>query len=480
MGKGFEGFILFGFLAVMLLVGMLLRARFRIFQKFLVPASIIGGLLGFALISICDALGGVDAEGTKQTLLVIAGFPIKHTDFNLFVFHAFNISFMSLLLTPPKKDTKALPRHIVQGGLWQTFIWTIALTGQALVGGGIIWLYNLFTSGDLSKFVGYIATHGYTQGPGQAFIMGSIWENTGNIPDMISIGLIYAGMGFFSAVIIGVPLARWFVNRNLNSNIRARIGQEFLQGILKKDSPSSNGRETTHAANIDTLCFHLCIIGLTYLITYIELSWLEAHVKPFFSATKYLKGLGILCSLPMFFVHGLIVGLIIRKIMEKLGAGYLIDPVVQNRITGTSVDFLVVATLVAIKFSVLAAYAVPIFLVCAGVTVFTLLLVLYFGRHLKNYGPERLVTQFGCCCGSTASGLLLLRILDPDFSSPVAIELGFFNVAILLTNALVLFFFAPALFTFSTVQIVAIYGGLTLFYIAMIFVFKLYSREKAW
>lgn len=480
MGQGFEGFILFGFLSALLLIGVFLRARVKIFQKFLVPASIIGGLLGFVLVALCNAFGPVGPDGVKQSLLSIGGISITHIDFNPFVFHTFNISFMSLLLTPAREGAKTIPGNIVKGGLWESFIWSISLTAQALIGGMIIWIYNILTGGELSQFVGYIATHGYTQGPGQAFVMGTLWEKTGGIPDIINIGLIYSGMGFFSAVLIGVPLARWFVNRDLNTNTKARIGTQFLQGLFRHNAPTSNGRETTHPANIDTFCFHLAIIGLTYLLTYIELSWLEAHVKPLFASSKYFQGLAIFCSLPMFFVHGLIVGLIVRKTMEKLGVAHLLDPVVQNRITGTSVDFLVIATLVAIKFSVLANYALPIFFVSLGITLFTLLLVLYFGRHLSNYGPERTVTMFGCCCGSTASGLLLLRILDPDYSTPVAIELGFYNIAILVTNAVTLFFIAPALFTFSTMQITLIYGGMTLFYVMMIFVCKLYTRQKAW
>ena len=44
------------------------------------------------------------------------------------------------------------------------------------------------------------------------------------------------------------------------------------------------------------------------------------------------------------------------------------------------------------------------------------------------------MASFGCCCGSTASGLLLLRILDADYSTNVGLELAFFNVAITFTT----------------------------------------------
>lgn len=479
MGSGFESYVLFGFMAVMLLVGTGLRAKVKLFQKYLVPAGIIGGILGFIIVALGAYFGTPNPDGTVTTALTVGGIPITHKAFNTFVFHAFNISFMSLLLTP-SKGKEVLPKAIVRGGMWQTCIWSISLAGQALVGGVIIWGYNVLTGGSLSELIGIISTHGYTQGPGQAFVMGTLWETKGGVADAITIGLIYAAMGFFSAVIVGVPLARWMVNRGLNTNKRAALEEEFIVGLMKPETNIPNGRETTHSGNIDTLSFHLAVVGLTYLLTYIELSWLQTNVKPLFEGNGWFQGLAVLCSLPMFFVHGLIMGFFVRKAMELCGAGKYLDPVVQTRITGASVDFLVVATLMAIEFKVLKEYAAPIFLVCFGVTSFTLWLTIFLGRRLPDLGPERLVTQFGCCCGSTASGILLLRILDPDFRTSVAVELGFFNVAILVTCAPILFFIAPVLYTYSLPQIFLMYTGFIVVMVGIMALLRILALRRAW
>lgn len=477
MASGFEGFVLFGFMAIMLMLGTLLRAKIKLFQDYLVPAAIIGGLIGFAVVAAGNWLGTVNPDGTKTTALVLGGVAITHKGFNTFVFHAFNISFMSLLLTTSEKTV--LPKAIVRGGMWQTCIWSISLGGQALVGGIIIWLYNLLSGGQLSELLGFLATHGYTQGPGQAFVMGSIWEKNG-VGNAVTIGLIYAAMGFFTAVIVGVPIARWLVRKGVNVNKRASLSREFLVGLMDEKTNIPNGRETTHASNIDTLSYHLAILGVTYLLTYLELGWLQANVKPLFAGNKWLEGVGVLCSMPMFFVHGLMMGYFVRKFLVFVGAKRFMDPVVQTRITGASVDFLVVATLTAIEFTILMEYALPIFLVCLGVTLFTLWLVFFFGRRLGDLGPERLVTQFGCCCGSTASGILLLRILDPDFRTPVAVELGFFNVAILVTCAPILFLFAPIFYKFSFIEIVGIYVAFTGVMVALMYALKLVGKPQQW
>ena len=171
--------------------------------------------------------------------------------------------------------------------------------------------------------------------------------------------------------------------------------------------------------------------------------------------TLYLLG-SVASSL--FFIHGLITCLILRAIIDRLGFGDYIDNETQKHITGSSVDLMMVATLLGIQFTVLSAYVVPILGVCIAVATATALLCYGFGRMLNTLPAERAVTLFGCCTGSTGSGLLLLRILDPDLSTPVARELAFFNVAIIFTTLHILAFMAPLLPSFELTTILGVYG----------------------
>lgn len=43
---------------------------------------------------------------------------------------------------------------------------------------------------------------------------------------------------------------------------------------MDEKSTATNGRETTHASTIDTLAFHVALVGIVSLITYAELSWI--------------------------------------------------------------------------------------------------------------------------------------------------------------------------------------------------------------
>jgi len=47
----FDSMLLFGSLAIMLLIGVLLRAKITFFQHFLIPSCLIGGILGLIFLS---------------------------------------------------------------------------------------------------------------------------------------------------------------------------------------------------------------------------------------------------------------------------------------------------------------------------------------------------------------------------------------------------------------------------------------------
>ena len=411
MLQSFSGFILFGFISIAILAGIFLRAKISFFQKAMIPASLIGGFLGLALVS---------TGWIKFPMPNGEWYTVTAKSFLPFTFHAFNISFISLCLTRSEKKTAT--SKIFKGSMWMAMIWTACFSLQALVGTGTVWLYDLVTGSDISVYLGTLITAGFTQGPGQGIAIGTLWQNKYMVSDAMSMGLIWGTLGFVAAYFIGIPYAKRFVSRGENENKRSVVDDEFMTGLLKKETQRSAGRETTHSSNVDTLSLHLAMVGLAYVLAYVEISITKQYIHHF------------LFSYPIFFLHGLGFAVLIRTVMEKMGIGHLADPGVQKRITGASVDFLIAASIMGISMTIVTKYLGIIILLPVVVSLVTLVMVEIFRRRLKHLGPERAVSQFGCCCGSTASGLLLLRILDADYSTSVGTELAFFNLAVVVTT----------------------------------------------
>ncbi|MFT7653808.1 MAG: ESS family glutamate:Na+ symporter [Limisphaerales bacterium] len=448
MESSFDGVLAFAFLGCMLLVGTVLRANVGFLRNALVPASLIGGVLGFVLISLGLAYG------------------YESADFNVFTFHFFTLSFMSLVLARGEKTTGS---KVVAGGSWLSLVWVMSLVLQALIGLTVIVGYNMVAGEPLSEYLGLLVTHGFTQGPGQALALGGIWENEMGITHAVNFGLIYASVGFIVAFSIGVPVARWAVRNGLNANKNARIDRDFVTGILSPEARLSAGQQVTHPANVDSLGFHLAILGVAYLLTDGYITFMGSMVA---NIDLSPLNLTVIFSHNLFFFHGLIICVILRALLNRFGLGHFIDDDTQRRITGSSVDFMVVATIMSIKFALLAEFIVPIVAVCLAVSVGTALLCYVFGRRLSEHGVERALTAFGCCCGSTGSGILLLRMLDPDLSTPIARELAFFNIAIMFFGFHILTIMSPILPNLGLGLVVIVYaatfviGGLGLLWVS--------------
>jgi len=424
MNATFPAFMAFGAMSILLLFGVFIRAKVKIIQSLMVPSSLFAGVLGFILVNA--GWLKFPYEGRWVTLTSV--------DFVPFAFHAFTISFISLCLTRAEESDQK--KSAFKGGVWLALVWTASLTVQALVGAATVFGYNLISGSNFNLHLGYLVTHGFTQGPGQGMAIGGIWASQG-VPDAVTMGLIWASFGFLAAYVVGVPVARGLIKRGENTNKRSKINEEFSSGLLKKDTVLYAGRETTHSANIDTLAYHVALIGLVYVVTYFEMTLIGKFVKhPFF-------------NINFFFFHGLLWAMAIRVLMNKLGIAYLTDPGIQKRITGLSIDFLLVGSVMAISFGIMSKYLGIIIAVTITVSATTFFMIRFFQRGLAELGPERALSSYGCCTGSAASGLLLLRILDADYSTPVAMELAVFNVMIGFTTIPIMLIMVPNLPQFA-------------------------------
>lgn len=403
----FDLMILFGSLSFLLILGLFLRSRIKFLQTFFVPACIIAGLLGLLFRTI---LVGIDAIPSGTILL------------ETLVYHIFNITFISLGLTTDKKEDlskqkKSSFKNISRMGL---LIVTIAAL-QFLIGGAFVLLFNGLGY-KLYPTFGFLMTMGFEQGPGQALSIGKSWEGFG-FTNAATIGLSFATLGYIFAIFVGVPLVYWAVKKGRVNILGKQIPTSFRKGFYTRDCKREiAGTHTTHPANIDSLTFHVALVGVVYVLTYGFLKALEM-VTPTDIAEMYWG---------FFFIWGLLIAFIIKKIIIFSKTDYMLDPELQGRITGWGVDYLIVAAITTISLGIVVNYAVPILVIAISGGIATLLWIIYFGPRLwKTYTFERTVGLYGMETGTVATGLLLIRIIDPEFRSPAAIDLALSSIVAL-------------------------------------------------
>jgi ESS family glutamate:Na+ symporter len=447
----FDSMILFGWMAMMLLIGVLLRAKIFFFQRFLFPSCLIGGIAGLILISL--------------NLI-----RVSVSDLEAFAYHFFNISFISVGLTASTDQEKAASSgtEYIKGPVWMALVQASSFGLQAALGGLVVILFGLLGR-ELFPTFGFLVPLGFEEGPGQALSVGKVWEGFG-FTHGATIGLTFASIGFFFAFFVGVPLVNWGIRKGHAAGGTKELPRDFLVGIMPKDKkPEAAGELTLHSGNIDTLAFQAAMVGFVYLLTYY-------FVKAFSSilpvdAGKILWG--------FFFIFGLIIALGVRWLLRQAGTEHLLNPGIQRRVTGWSVDFLIVATVMAIQLAVVMEYLLPITIISLVSGVMTTLLVIFLGKRLPSYNLERTAAVYGAVTGTVSCGLLLLRIADPEFKTPVAIEIAIMNVfSIPLIGSCLFLVNGPVWWQWSTGLTVLVFTGIMVVGMILLKVFKLWGRSR--
>ena len=418
----FEGLILFGVLSILLLFGILLRASLKIFQKLLFPASLIGGITGFALINL--NFFDIDPDLIKS-----------------FAYHLFNISFISVGLTPADAPPQTGRQNsVLKGSVWMAVLQAATFSTQALIGGIFVLLFALGGYRLFHTF-GFLLPLGFNEGPGQALSIGRVWETMG-FTDASTIGLTFATIGFFFAFFIGVPLANWGLKKREFQT--GKLPEFFRRGILPGgETRESAGGLTTHSSNVDSLAFHAAQIGAVYVLTYFLLLVVTRLIGS--DAGNIMWG--------FFFLFGLAIAIGLRTLFQFTPFHHLLDPPLQRRITGFSIDYLIVATGCGIELLVVWQYMAPVLLMALFGGIITTLIVIFLGSRLSSYQLERTIAIYGVVTGTVSCGLLLLRVVDPELKSPAAREIGFMNIfAVPVVGGLTLFLNAPIWWGWSLLQ----------------------------
>jgi ESS family glutamate:Na+ symporter len=341
---------------------------------------------------------------------------------------------------------------------------------QFIIGGLLVILFNLFGYKLFPTF-GFLVAMGFEEGPGQALSIGKSWEGFG-FTNAATIGLSFATLGFIFAIFLGVPLVSWAIRKGYTYVLGKDLPQAFKTGIFPKEQQKeSAGTLTTHPATMDTLTFHAALIGLVYVLTYFFVKMLEL-VTPADIAEMYWG---------FFFIWGLLIAFLARTVIEKIGAGYMLDARIQGRITGWSVDFLIVASITAVSLAVAWKFVVPILAMAVAAGVITLLWVLYFGKRIwEDYNFERTAGVYGMETGTVATGLILIRIADPSFCTPAATDLALSSI-VALPILFVMFHLmnAPILLGWSTGLTVLVFALFMVAILVFLRVFRLWKTPKS-
>ncbi len=391
-------FVDLGLVSVALLAATAIRHRFRFFQRYLIPNALTAGFLLLPFYNYVGPMLGITSELLGEL-----------------VYHLLSISFISMTLRAGKPQATG-----GEGRIFATAVATLWQFGiQALVGLLFTLLMMATLMPDLFPAFGFLLPLGFVQGPGQAYTIGTGWARFG-FEGGGSIGLTFAAMGFVFASFGGVFL--------INYGIRKKwLTEEFLKGLdtsaVKSGIFPSRKRRpvaaemSTESEAIDSFTFHIALVLSVYLLAYLLLLGITnalAGIGPLFAdLAENLWGIN--------FIFSALTGILVRTVMRKTGLDFAVDSKTLTRISGFAVDFMVAAAVGAISIVLVRAYLLPIIVLSLIAGTLALLLVPWFcSRIFTDHQFHRTMMIFGVSTGTLPTGLALLRVIDPEFETPVA------------------------------------------------------------
>lgn len=390
----------FCLLSLLLLIGKVLRVFIPALQKLYLPSAVIGGAAGLILIQLFP--DSIDRE-IVTTAGRIPGFLI-------------NVVFASLFLgTTTPKMGEMLKLAFPQVCFGQILAWGQYVLGLGITGFVLAPLFGVHPCfGNLLE-IGFQGGHGTVGG------MTSVFENY-NWHDGIALGYTVATAGMIIAVIAGMALINWAIRKGyvVCSERKNNVDEFHRRGIYRPGEQPAAGRQTVVCDSIDSLGWHCALVGLAIGLGYLILHGLQLGEAYFFPAAK----VKIFSGFPLFPLC-MVAGLLIQIFARKTRIDTLIDRSQMQRIAGASLDFLVVAAVATIRIEVVLKNWLPLTILIVAGTLLSILMVIFVAPKLFRTGWfERAISDFGQSLGVTATGLLLLRTVDPENRSGAAESFG--------------------------------------------------------
>ena len=385
-----------GLIGALLAVGTLARAVITPLQTLMIPASVIAGILGLALGP--NGLGWLPFSsqlGTYGSILIV-------------------IVFVCIALTDDF-DIRKIGRPVGAFASYGVLIYASQVAIGALV--TLVVLQPLFDAPD--SFAALLFA-GWAGGFGSAAAVGQAYAANGDAT-VTSLAYTSATVGMIVGVVGGIIQAKIGAQRGHAQEFAGltSIPEELRTGVLNQvEERPVIGRHTFSAASVESLAFQIGVVAMIAAAAHGVVSWITA------AWPSVVGEDGPQLIIPAFAIAFLL-GLIARVLFQATKTAKFLDPGSLNSVSGTATDILIVCGIAAIAPTVVVDYWQPLLLLF----VIGLALALFLGtvvapRVMTDAWFEKQLFTWGWATGAVATGVAMLRIVDPKLKSGTMEQFG--------------------------------------------------------
>lgn len=459
--------------AALLLLGLVLRAHIKLLQILYLPAAIIGGLIGLGALALLtpqvteldlSAKTILDSEVVPTSLvgnLIKAGdsrpedvkctvrevgkrwhlstdgkhYAIVDARDRLRVYQVptwlntkavidelktwpgwlIAVVFATLFLDKPGRSFRKSVRGVARQSI---VVWIISI-GQVLL--GLLAVLLIIKplklapfNGDVPIYFGQLIEAGFVGGHGTSAALGKVYEAM-NFPEAVDLAFFMATVGLVYSVVSGM----FFVNLAVRCGwTRAgNVKIPILRGLEPRQNPQPMAWSKVSSEVLDPLVFQTIIVAAAFAIGLGLKTIIGAGIDASSLDPKFAKYV----DLPLF-LFTLLGGMIVRDLMRLMGIADLIDPESIKRLCAFAMELLIISAIASLNLHVVKQSIVPLSILLIVAFAWTALCLLFIGRKLlpRGYWFELGIINYGMSTGTTATGLMLLRIVDKDLDSGAA------------------------------------------------------------
>ncbi|MFO1470971.1 MAG: sodium/glutamate symporter [Turneriella sp.] len=370
------------FLLVLLILGAGSLAGKRVgwLDRFRIPPSLTTGIL---LLLFFTALPAEKAGGFFTHLKSLP------SEFIALVYACF-----FLQRSEPGSASK---RRFIDVFAQTSLVW-VSVMGQVLISlVCTILIYKPFF-GEAMAFTSVLET-GFAGGHGTAVAMGPMLVQNG-IPAGLEYGLFSATVGLMLGIAGGV----WLIHHNHRRRTLTHTG------ATETEIPTAE-------INLHSLLMTMALIGAAYWLGLFLKGMLERELLPRVVDANRMKNL----SLPLF-AYTLVAGFSIRHLLKFAGLEHWIENHIVTLLADVFLEILIFAGIAIIDVRLLGHSLVPLLSVFALGFIWNVFCHFYLRPKILPvpYSFEIGLINFGMLNGTAATGLMLLKMVDPKFKTPAA------------------------------------------------------------
>lgn len=375
---------------IFLMIGFLLREFIKPLRKLFLPASIIGGAVALILGNQCIGLVQIpdSFEGVSGVLITVVTTSV-----------VFGID---INLERLKSDIDyTLACNVMYG--YQLLVGT--LVGAALC---LIWPA-------LPEGWGIMGVFAYFGGHGTALVAADAFEQLG-IEGTREIAVILATIGLITAMVLGMVVVNFGIRKGWGSYVQSpdKSDEATKAGVLPKEKQVPIGMEKVNSIGINSLALQLCFIMISIFIGTVIFGLLDDYIA-------------IVSQFPGT-IKGIVGAIILWPLLKKLKLDGYVDRRSISTISGLALELVVLTAVATLRIDIITSYFWPIMIYSAAIVLPMLIICVALCRGFcgKENWFEKACCLFDMSNGNNATGLALLRAVDPNSQSNVAEALGVF------------------------------------------------------